>query len=67
MVSYGDDIYINDLGEERNLIDKDCVDEETKEKLIPVQLVEECDGSINWYLNPNREDEILITRWIMLL
>lgn len=60
MTSYGDEVYINDLG-----IKKKISRPEDGESQI--HLVEEEDGSINWYLLPNhREDRILVTRGIDL-
>ena len=52
MVSYGDEVDVNDYGV--------CKLDEEGEFVI--YLVEEEDDSINWYLNYERSDDILTTR-----
>ena len=56
MASYGDEIDVNDYGV--------CKLTERKTRTL-VYLVEEEDGSINWYLNPDyHSDKVLTTRYV---
>ncbi len=58
MTSDGDNIYVNDFGV--------CKLNEDSGKSI-VYLVEEEDNSINWYINPERSDEVLLHRKVDLI
>lgn len=58
MVSYGDEVDVNDYGVCKLL-------EDEEDKAVVIYLVEEEDGSINWYLDYQRSDEVLLQRWAL--